>query len=118
MRFGRLQPSNAGYYNQEVSLTELLNRYHSAVATLSNVSDTNASTTLLASNLDRKGFSIYNDSTAILYVAMDGSTASLTNFSFEIKPEGFYETWGGYTGLITGIWASDASGAGRITEYS
>ena len=117
MRFGRLAPSASTYYNQEVSLNELLNRYYSSAASITSVSDTATSTTVLASNPDRKGFSIYNDSTAIMYVKM-GATASSSDYSFQIKPQGFYETWGGYTGVIDAIWASDASGAAKVSEYT
>lgn len=89
----------------------------SSTGTVTSVSDTASSTTLLASNTSRLGGSIYNDSTAILYVKL-GATASTTSFTTKVYPEELYEIPGNYTGIIDGIWASDASGAARITELT
>lgn len=91
-----------------------------STADLSNVNDSAASSqTLLVANASRKGFIIYNDSTAILYVKF-GATASTTSFTYRLTPNAVLEMLNGviYTGLVTGIWASDASGAARITELS
>ena len=89
----------------------------SATATLSNVNDTATSTTLLSSNTSRKGATIHNDSTAVLYVKF-GTTASATSFTVKMAADAYYEVPFGYTGRIDGIWASDASGAARITEMT
>jgi hypothetical protein len=83
----------------------------------SNVSDTASSTLLLASNSERKGAAIWNDSTAVLYVLLSSGTASTTVATAKILADGYYETPPSYTGAIFGIWASDASGAARITEW-
>lgn len=83
----------------------------------SNVSDTASSTLLLGSNSDRKGAAVWNDSTAVLYVLLGTGTASATNCSVKIAADGYYETPPTYTGALYGIWASDASGAARITEW-
>lgn len=88
----------------------------SGTGTLSNVSGTASSTTLLASNSARKGGSVYNDSTAILYVKT-GVTASNTSFTVKMQPDDYWEIPFGYTGRIDGIWAS-ATGAARVTEYT
>lgn len=88
-----------------------------ATATLTNVSDTATSTTLLALNANRKGATIHNDSTAILYVKF-GTTASATSYTVKMAADAHYEVPFGYTGRIDGIWASDASGAARITELT
>lgn len=88
-----------------------------ATATLSNVNDTATSTTLLAANTSRKGASIHNDSTAVLYVKF-GTTASATSFTVKMAADAHYEVPFGFTGRIDGIWASDASGAARITELT
>jgi hypothetical protein len=86
-------------------------------ATLSNVNDTASSTTLLASNANRLGAAIHNDSTAILYVKL-GTTASLTDYTVRMAAQAHYEVPFAYTGRIDGIWASDASGAARVTELT
>jgi len=81
------------------------------------VSDTNVSTTLLAANANRLGATIYNDSTAILYVKF-GTTASATDFTVQMNTEDYYEIPFRYTGRLDGIWDSDASGAAKITELT
>jgi hypothetical protein len=88
-----------------------------ATATLSNVNDTNVSTTLLAANAGRLGASIHNDSTEILYVKF-GITASATSFTVKMVADAHYEVPFGYTGRIDGIWAVDGAGAARITELT
>lgn len=92
-------------------------RQAGATATLANVSGATSSTTLIASNTDRRGFVIYNDSAAILYVKF-GSAASSTSFTYYVAPYATLESpdWC-YTGIITGIWAS-ATGAARTTELA
>jgi hypothetical protein len=90
--------------------------------TKSNVNDAASSTTVLASNANRKGATFFNDSTVSLYLDLSGGTATTTSFSVLIPAQGYFELpvcqGGVYTGLITGIWASDASGAVRVTEFA
>lgn len=118
MRFGRKSASDQNYYNKEVALNELLGSFVADNAAVSAVTDLDTVQTLMAANEDRKGFSIFNDSAAILYVKL-GASASLTDFSFRIVPQGYYETSIlNYTGIVTGIWASNQSGSARITEYT
>jgi len=85
-------------------------------ATLANVSGATSSTTLIAANTLRKGATIHNDSTAILYLKF-GSAASSTSFTIKMFEDDYYEVPYGYSGIITGIWAS-ATGAARCTEIS
>lgn len=86
----------------------------SQTATVSSVSGSASSVTLLSANVDRLAAEIYNDSTAILYVKL-GTTASASDFTSKIFPEGTYVVPQVYTGRVDGIWAS-ATGAARITE--
>jgi hypothetical protein len=69
---------------------------------------------LLAHNPLRLGATIYNDSSAILYVKL-GVAASLTSFTVRMRPYAYYEVPYGYTGQISGIWAT-STGTARITE--
>lgn len=74
---------------------------------------------LLTVNTSRKGATIYNDSTAIMYLLL-GPGASTTNFTTALYGNstgvgGYYETPFGYTGVITAVWAS-ATGSARVTE--
>lgn len=95
----------------------LVKEGRSATATTTSVADTAVSTTLLASNANRLGATIYNDSTVALYLKL-GATASLTSFTVKMAADGYYEVPFGYTGIIDGIWASDASGSARIVELT
>lgn len=90
-----------------------------ATATNSNVASSATSVTILASNTSRKGASVYNDSTQILYLNLQGNAASTSNYTTQIGPQGFYELPPPaiYTGTITGIWAS-ANGNARVTELT
>jgi len=72
--------------------------------------------TLCASNDSRKHLTIFNDSTAILYVK-SGSGSSLTSYSVKVLAGGYYDVPDRYTGIVTGIWAS-ANGYAYVTEYS
>lgn len=85
-------------------------------ATLSNVSGSATSVTLISANNHRLGFSIYNDSTADLYVKY-GATASTSSFTVLMVAGAYYEDPYGYTGIVDGIWAS-ATGNARCTEMT
>ena len=90
----------------------------STTATLSNVASSATSVTILAANANRKGASFFNDSTAILYLALTSSAASTTNYTVQIPAGAYYELEpAAYTGQLTGIWAS-ANGNARVTELS
>lgn len=89
---------------------------HPATGALANVAGSAASVTLLAANVARLGATIFNDSTAILYVKF-GTTASLTSFTVRMISNAYYEVPFRYTGRIDGIWAS-ATGNARVTELS
>lgn len=86
-------------------------------ATETNVSDTASDTQLLASNSARKFFSIWNDSSSILYVRFSGSAASATACNIKMPADSYYESGAFcYTGEIRGIWSADSTGAARICE--
>lgn len=87
----------------------------SGTHTKANVTSATSSTTLLASNANRKGAIIWNDSSAILYVDLTGGTASATSCTTPVAAGGVYEVPYGLSTAITGIWVS-ANGAARVTE--
>lgn len=74
------------------------------------------SATLLAANTSRIGATIFNDSTATLYLKF-GTTASATSYTVQILPGGYYEVPFGYTGKIDGIWSA-ANGFAYVTELT
>lgn len=97
-------------------------RTQSTTPAQSTVGDSATNVTLLAANTARKGATIYNDSSALLYLKL-GATASTTSFTAILLGNGgglggYFEVPYGYTGIIDGIWASDAGGNARITELT
>lgn len=87
--------------------------------TTTQVADTATSTTILASNTSRKGATIYNDSSALLYLRLASGTASSTDYSVRVYPNGYYEVPSSYVGTIVGIWASDPNdGGAKVTEFT
>ncbi len=97
--------------------TQLVKQTGAATATLANVSSSATNVTLQASNSSRRGLSIFNDSSDILYVKF-GATASSTSFTVKMLPGSYYEMpTPVYTGIVDGIW-SVATGSARMTEIT
>lgn len=88
----------------------------SATGTITSVLGVVISGVILAANANRRGFTIYNDSTSICRVAL-AATASAAAFTVLLQPNSFYENNTLYTGVISGIWAS-AVGSARVTELT
>lgn len=89
--------------------------------TQSSVAGSATSVSLLASNANRRGATIVNESSAVLYLKL-GATASTTSYSVAMAgsasaPYAYYEVPFAYSGAIDGIWAS-ATGNARITEIA
>jgi hypothetical protein len=87
----------------------------SAVQLVTQVASAAADTKLLAANPSRLKASIFNDSTAVLYVKLGGSGASATSKSFNIAAGGYFEVYDS-TADIYGYWAS-ANGYAYVTDY-
>lgn len=96
----------------------LVNLPTSATGTLTSVAAAVANTQLLASNASRKGMYVFNDSSAIMYLAFN-ATASTTSYTVQVPANGFFEmpTSPIYTGQINAVWSA-AVGNARITEMS
>lgn len=84
-------------------------------STVASVAPPTAAATLLAPNEDRKGATIWNNSTARLFID-HGETVGATDFTARLEPGGYYEVPYGYTGIITGIWES-ANGNAQVREF-
>lgn len=89
----------------------------SQTTALSNVAGSASSVTILSANTDRKGASVYNDSTVNLYMSLSSSSSSTSAFTVKLAPQQYYEVPFGYLGQMTGIWDS-ATGNARVTEYT
>lgn len=87
-----------------------------ATSTPSSVSVTTASTSILASNANRLGATIYNEGTATALVKL-GATASASSYTTPIPSGGYYEVPFGYTGAIDGITAASTAQL-RVTELT
>jgi len=70
----------------------------------------------LQPNTLRKGATIYNSSTAILYMAL-GYGASTTIPTLPMAAGGYYEVPFWHRGVITGIWAA-TNGNAFVTELT
>jgi hypothetical protein len=89
-----------------------------STATVTSVASSISSVAILAANSKRRGACIVNASTAILYLRLDGGTATATTgHSVQLPTLGYYEVPFGFTGAITGIWAA-ANGSANITEFT
>lgn len=88
-----------------------------ANAILTNVASSATSVTILPANSARLKVTIWNNSTAILYISFSSTASSTTACSVKLVADQFYEVPSNYTGAITGIWAS-ANGAARVTEIA
>lgn len=91
----------------------------SATGTLSSVAAATASTTLLAANTNRLGATFFNDSTAVLHLAL-AAAASTTAYTVRVAAGQLYELPNdgcGYVGPVSGVWAA-ANGAVRVTELT
>jgi hypothetical protein len=84
--------------------------------TTTSVASSATSVLLLAANANRKGLSIYNESTAILRIS-HSNPATATNHFATLQPGGFYgEDQQAYTtGAIYGIWSA-ANGTAQVRE--
>lgn len=74
-------------------------------------------TLLLVANTSRRGATVYNDSTALLYLGLGATATSATSFTAQLPAGAYYEIPFGFTGEIRGIWAS-ATGNARVSEMT
>jgi len=89
---------------------------YAQTTTVTRVNSSASNVTLQAANNARRGLTIFNDSTSVLYLKM-GATATTTSFSVKLGPDEYYEIPANYSGIVDGIWAS-ANGAAMVTEVS
>jgi hypothetical protein len=84
--------------------------------TAANVAGAASSTVLFTAVGNAKGRTIWNDSTAILYVKF-GTGASATSCTVKLVADAYYEFPAPcYSGVVEGLWAS-ATGSARVTSW-
>lgn len=83
------------------------------------IQDSASPTVILAANAARKGGVIFNTASTLLYLALsEDDEPSTMLFSYRLGQNGFIEIPFGYTGMIQGMWATDANdGAAMVTEF-
>ncbi|MDM9582320.1 hypothetical protein [Nostoc sp. GT001] len=77
----------------------------SGTSTPTTVASSATSVTILAANSNRKGATVWNESTAILFIEF-GATATTSAFTAKLFAGGYYEVPFNYTGVISGIWSA------------
>lgn len=97
--------------------TVIANTKNAANATRTSVAAATATVNLLAANAGRMQATVYNDSTAIMYLGLGGVFITVNDFSLQILPGGYYEVPAYFTGQVRAIWAT-ADGFARVTELS
>ena len=83
----------------------------------SQVASSASAVTILAANTSRKGATVFNDSTQVLYLILSNTTPTSAVYTVKMAAGSYYEVPAGYNGIIKGIWAS-ANGNAVITELS
>lgn len=115
-----LDPASSDYTDWDTNVKPTATSFKNPRATestTSSVSATTSTVTLLAANSDRLGATVHNDSNKALYLKL-GSGASTSDFTVDVPRKGYYEVPYQYTGILTGVWASGASGNARVTEVA
>jgi len=110
--------ANSGVDIGDVDVTSMpdVQKKRGATSAVTQVGDAVTSTTLKALNLNRIRLTITNDSSSVLYVK-EGATASATSYTYRLAQ---YDAViiDDYTGVVDGIWVSDAAGFAYVTEIS
>lgn len=89
----------------------------STTAAITSITSSTSTQTVLAVNAARKGFIVFNDSTANCFIAF-AATASSSAFTLFLNPNMSYQNEAIiYTGVISAIWSA-ANGFLRVTELS
>lgn len=84
----------------------------STTAASTTVASSVASVAILVANTARKGATVWNASTATLYLDLD-ATATAADYAARLDPGGYYEVPYGFTGALSGIWSA-ANGSALV----
>ncbi len=112
-----LPPLPAGGNN--IGDVDVLTLPASATGTRTQVSDSASDGVILAANANRRGATIFNDSSAILFLGLGTTAVTSTNYTAKLVSGAYYEVPYNFTGQIRGLWATDPNdGAARVTELT
>ena len=102
----------------EATLSSLNDKHTSSTSTLTQVAASTSSVSILASNANRKGWVLVNDSNKIAFVAF-AATATSAAYTYKINANSTLEPQQAvYTGAISAIWKSGVTGNMVITELT
>lgn len=88
-----------------------------STATVTSINDSITPATFAVDDGSRIELIVENDSTVALYLLFGSNgTVSATNKSFTIQPQGRMST--SFQGEVNGVWASNASGAAKVTSVT
>lgn len=90
----------------------------SGTATRTSVNSGTTSATILASNANRKGATIFNSDANALLLDLSGGTAAATRCQVRLTQYQSYSVPSGYTGGITGIWEANGDGIADMVEFT
>jgi len=88
------------------------------VSVRTSITNTVTPTVFLSANLNRKGATIYNRSNRTLLIATGAVNVSVSDFTMQIASLGYYELPYGFTGKVSGVWASSGTNNAIVTEFS
>lgn len=101
------------------SQSKMVAALQSGTATHSSVDSGTSSVTILAANSGRKGARIFNTDANDLFLDLSGGTAvAATRAQVKLGQNEGYPVEAGYTGAITGIWATNGSGVASVVEFT
>ena len=89
-------------------------REHTPLTKITSVPSSLSSTVLIDKNENRKGFVIFNDSTADLYLSLSESSSTQL-YTAKLNAEDYWETPYGYSGIASGVWSA-VNGNALVTE--
>lgn len=70
----------------------------------------------LPENARRQGFSVWNESSATLYLLLFNGIVSPANYTVQLGPGNYFESPFRYGGEVWGVWSAALGGA-RVTEF-
>lgn len=116
---GPMQADPVPSLGASATLIGLVKQMTAGTSTITSVAAQTTPATIINTNTARLGASVYNDSTATMYLLVGTQTPSTTNYTVQVPPGGYYEFPPGITVTTTAsaVWSA-ANGSARVTEWT
>lgn len=98
------------------ALKQLLSIMGSQSSTVTTVASSTSSVLILAANVNRAGATIFNASTAVLYLKLSTGSASSSSYTLPMGSGSYLEVPFTYAGEINGAWVA-ADGMAFVSEF-